>query len=59
MKCLAHRLSEDDDDVGLLADRLHLDATGVLDVVEAHVGARLLTAQVRFFVAATLDAEAL
>lgn len=55
MKCLAHRLGEDDDDVRLLADRLRLSAQEVLDLVERTAGSRLLTPQVQFFVEAVLE----
>ncbi len=56
MKCLAHRIGEDDDDVLLLARRLGLATPGeVLDLVEQMAGTRLMTAQVQFFVEAVLD----
>lgn len=57
LKCLAHRVGEDDDDVRLLARAAGLgDAEAVLDLVERTVGDRqLLTAQVEFFVRAVLD----
>lgn len=56
MKCLAHRVGQDDDDVALLAGMLGLaDATDVLDLVEQMAGPRLLTPQVQFFVEAVLD----
>jgi hypothetical protein len=56
MKCLAHRIGEDDDDVLLLARRLGLATPGeVLDLVERMAGTRLMTAQVQFFVEAVLD----
>jgi len=56
MKCLAHRVGEDDQDVRLLARRLGLtSATEVLDLVEQVAGPRLLTPQVQFFVQAVLD----
>ena len=60
LKCLAHRLGEDDDDVRLLtaAAGLH-DPDDVLDLVERTVGDRqLLTTQVEFFVRAVLDEPA-
>ena len=57
MKCLAHRIGEDDDDVLLLASALGLTtADSVLDLVVALVGPRLLTPQVQFFVEAVMDA---
>ncbi len=56
MKCLAHRIGEDDQDVRLLAQRLALtSAAAVLDLVEQVAGQRLLTPQVQFFVEAVLD----
>jgi len=56
MKCLAHRIGEDDQDVRLLAQRLALSsAAAVLDLVEQVAGQRLLTPQVQFFVEAALD----
>jgi len=56
MKCLAHRVGEDDDDVRLLSRMLGLaDAEQVLDLVENTAGSRLLTPQVQFFVTAALD----
>jgi hypothetical protein len=56
MKCLAHRIGEDDDDVRLLTARLGLrSAAQVLDLVEQMAGERLLTPQVQFFVEATMD----
>lgn len=56
MKCLAHRVGEDDADVRLLARRLDLtSASAVLDLVEQVAGAQLLTPQVQFFVEAVLD----
>ena len=59
LKCLAHRVGEDDDDVRLLAAAAGLaDADRVLDLVERTVGDRaLLTAQVEFFVRAVLDED--
>lgn len=56
MKCLAHRIGEDDEDVLLLAASLSLTtAVEVLDVVAGLVGSRLLTPQVQFFVEALMD----
>ena len=59
LKCLAHRVGEDDDDVRLLAAAAGLhDADGVLDLVERTVrDPKLLTAQVEFFVRAVLDED--
>ncbi|MGI8536897.1 MAG: DUF6036 family nucleotidyltransferase [Mycobacteriales bacterium] len=58
MKCLAHRVGEDDDDLRLLAGHLRLQgAAEVLDLVARMAGPRLLTPQVQFFVEAVLDAE--
>lgn len=58
MKCLAHRVGEDDDDLRLLAGQVRLQgATEVLDLVARMAGPRLLTSQVQFFVEAVLDAE--
>lgn len=58
MKCLAHRVGEDDEDLRLLAGKLHLDsAVQVLDLVERMVGPRLLTPQVQFFVEAALETD--
>lgn len=55
MKCLAHRIGEDDDDVRLLSRMHGLHTAGdVLDLVEQTAGARLLTAQTQFFVEAVL-----
>lgn len=57
LKCLAHRIGEDDDDVRLLAAKAGMEsAEEVLDLVERVVPERLLTPQVRFFVEAVLDA---
>lgn len=59
LKALAHRIGEDDDDLRSLAGRAGLGtAAEVLDLVERMAGARLLTAQVRFFVEAVMDAPA-
>lgn len=56
MKCLAHRIGEDDEDVLLLARELGLSsAPQVLDLVARTAGDRLLTAQVQFFVEAVMD----
>ena len=56
MKCLAHRVGEDDDDVRLLAAALGLGtAAEVLDLLEGLVGRRLLTPQLQFYVEAVLD----
>ncbi len=57
MKALAHRVGEDDDDVRLLAGRLAMGASQVLDLVERTAGSRLLTPQVQFFVEAVLETE--
>jgi Nucleotidyltransferase of unknown function (DUF6036) len=56
LKCLAHRLGEDDDDVVLLAGQLGLDtADDVLDLVEQGGHPRLLTPQVGFYVRSVMD----
>lgn len=56
MKCLAHRLGEDDDDVVLLASQLGLDtADDVLDLVEQVGHPRLLTPQVELFIRSVMD----
>lgn len=56
MKCLAHRVGEDDEDLRRLAGQLRLtSAVEVLDLVERMVGPRLLTPQVQFFVEAVLE----
>ncbi len=56
LKCLAHRLGEDDDDVVLLAAQLGLDtADDVLDLVEQVGHPRLLTPQVELFVRSIMD----
>lgn len=55
MKCLAHRIGEDEADVRLLARLAGLDsAAHVLDVVERMAGPALLTPQVQFFVQVVL-----
>lgn len=56
MKCLAHRIGEDEDDVRLLAAEAGLgSAREVLDLVERMAPAHLLSPQVRFFVDAVLE----
>ncbi|MDN5861666.1 MAG: DUF6036 family nucleotidyltransferase [Pseudonocardia sp.] len=56
LKCLAHRIGEDDEDVALLAGKAGLrSAPEVLDLVARVAPERLLTPQVRFFVEAVLD----
>lgn len=56
MKCLAHRVGEDDGDLRLLAGHLDLRHAGdVLDLVEQMAGSHLLTPQVQFFVEAVLE----
>ncbi len=56
LKCLAHRLGEDDDDVVLLAAQLGLDtADDVLDLVEQVGHPRLLTPQVELFIRSVMD----
>lgn len=56
LKCLAHRVGGDDEDVRLLARKAGLhDAQEVLDLVEQVAGSRYLTAQLQFFVEAVLD----
>lgn len=56
LKCLAHRLGEDDDDVILLAAQLGLrTADQVLDLVEQVGHSRLLTPQVELFVRSVMD----
>ena len=55
LKCLAHRIGEDDDDVRLLAGKLGIGAAKVLDLVEDTAGSRWLTPAVQFFVEAALD----
>lgn len=55
LKCLAHRLGEDDD-VVLLAAQLGLDtADNLLDLVEQVGHPRLLTPQVELFVRSIMD----
>lgn len=57
LKCLAHRLGEDDDDVVLLAAQLGFhSADEVLDLVEQVGHRQLLTPQVELFVRAVMDA---
>ncbi len=56
LKCLAHRIGEDDDDLELLARRLDLTrADQVLDLVERVADPHLLTPQVELFVRSVLD----
>lgn len=56
LKCLAHRLGEDEEDIALLAAQLHLStADQVLDLVEQVGHPRLLTSQVELFVRAVMD----
>lgn len=56
LKCLAHRLGEDDDDVVLLAAQLGLDtADDVLDLVEQVGHPRLRTPQVELFIRSVVD----
>lgn len=56
LKCLAHRIGEDDDDVRLLAAKAGMkSAEQVLRLVERVVPERLLTPEVQFFVEAVLD----
>ncbi len=56
LKCLAHRLGEDDEDVILLAAQLGLNtADQVLDLVEQVGHPRLLTPQVELFVRSVMD----
>lgn len=56
LKCLAHRLGEDDDDVVLLAGQLGLDsADDVLGLVEQVGHPRLLTPQVELFIRSVMD----
>ncbi|HET9256176.1 MAG TPA: hypothetical protein VFO16_13380 [Pseudonocardiaceae bacterium] len=56
LKCLAHRLGEDDDDVILLAAQLGLDDTDqVLDLVEQVGHPQLLTPQVKLFARSVME----
>lgn len=56
LKCLAHRLGEDDEDVILLAGQLGLNtADQVLDLVEQVGHPRLLTPQVELFVRSVME----
>lgn len=56
LKCLAHRIGEDDDDLELLAGRLGLTRSDqVLDLVERVADPSLLTPQVELFVRSVLD----
>lgn len=56
LKVVAHRISEDRDDVRLLAGLLGLRTSDeVLDLVERLVGARMLTPQAQFFVEAVME----
>lgn len=56
LKCLAHRLGEDDEDVILLAGHLGLNnADQVLDLVEQVGHSRLLTPQVELFVRSIME----
>lgn len=58
LKCLSHRIGEDEDDLRLLCAQAGLEsAPEVLTILDRMVPARLLTAQVRFFVEATLDPD--
>ncbi|MGH4020777.1 MAG: DUF6036 family nucleotidyltransferase [Pseudonocardiaceae bacterium] len=58
LKCLAHRIGEDDDDIELLAGRLGLThPEQVLDLVERVADRRLLTPQVELFVRSVLDSS--
>lgn len=58
LKCLAHRIGEDEDDVRLLCTRAGFGSvTEVLTLLDRMVPGRLLTAQVRFFVEAALDPD--
>ncbi|MGH3823987.1 MAG: DUF6036 family nucleotidyltransferase [Pseudonocardiaceae bacterium] len=56
LKCLAHRIGEDDEDVILLAGQLGLtSADQVLDLVEQVGHPRLLTPQVELFVRSVME----
>lgn len=56
LKCLAHRVGEDDADVRLLAEKAGLsDADSVLELVERVAGARYLTPSVQVFVQAVME----
>jgi len=55
LKCLAHRVAEDDDDRLLAAKAGLATAEQVLGLLERVVPQRLLTPQVRFYVEAVLD----
>ena len=56
LKCLAHRLGEDDEDVILLAAQLGLNsADQVLDLLERVSHPRLLTPQVELFVRSVME----
>jgi Nucleotidyltransferase of unknown function (DUF6036) len=56
LKCLAHRVGEDEEDVRLLADRLGLrTADEVLDLVVELAGTRPLGPQVELFARAVFD----
>lgn len=56
LKCLAHRVGEDDADVRLLAEKAGLsDADSVLGLVERVAGGRYLTPSVQFFVQAVME----
>lgn len=56
LKCLAHRIGEDDEDVILLAGQLGLNtADQVLDLVEQVGHPRLLTPQVELFVRSVME----
>ncbi len=56
LKCLAHRIGEDDDDLELLAGRLGITTSDqVLDLVERVADPLLPTPQVELFVRSVLD----
>jgi len=60
LKCLAHRLGEDEEDIVLLAAQLELStADEVLDLVERVGHPRLLTPQVELFVRSVMDGKEL